>query len=842
MGNLNPRWGRFATSAATAFQVIWLAVSHSGATPSQSLDSVPTLVVFTPASVESDPQDQSLWVADQYFPRIAHFARDGSLFAVLPASAYGGGRPAGVTLEPGVAGHLYVSDPDQQRIVRVDRLGTPAGAFGTAILGIGNPADLALDPSDGTLYVADPTARQIFHILPVDSNSDGAPDGASLLGSFSTLPFGSNNPMGVALDPGSGHLFVSDPALDLVFELTVSGSQVASFDTGFFGGGSVTGLAWEPAEGSLRLADAGRKLLTVSPTGTLLGAWGTAPFGTLSPQGLAWDPVDSTMLAVSGERKMIRFQPEAPDAMGAVGGVFLHRQEWTSSFGSAAPVGVAPAASGQDRYIADSLQDRVFRVDPLGAVVSSFDTGAAGATSPTGITLGPGGTSFFLTDAAARKVFELSSSGTLLDSFSTSPFKHKPQAVPQCNNPQGITYDATRDHFFVVDSQVARVYEVTRTGSYVASFSTSPGAAYPTDVAVNPAADRLIVSDSSGFYAEYSRSGAFLVRYPGVPVRVRLSGGAGVSVDPATLQRAIFDPGQNAVLFLTPSGTALSQISLEPYGIRFPSGAAWWAPESKLFVVDSALDRFYSITGGLDGVFGNADDTSAWVSTVSMGSLVPAGVAVNTLAGKVGWVDEQTALLVWVTTGLSFLGSLDLTASGVTAPRGLDQDPTSADLLFSDAASGLLITDSSGNFLQSSDWSTLGIADPGGIGLSPAEGLLLAVDRLARTLVSVDMTGYFLPEIAGLQFVDDSMLTWTPSPVFASYRVFRGNLAALQSGSYGGCFWTGGAPPGFDPGIPGLDEGWFYLVAGKNTTGQGSLGTRSDGTPRPAGAVNPACP
>ena len=37
--------------------------------------------------------------------------------------------------------------------------------------------------------------------------------------------------------------------------------------------------------------------------------------------------------------------------------------------------------------------DIKFRVDPLGLVVSSFDTGAAGATTPTGITLGPGGTS-----------------------------------------------------------------------------------------------------------------------------------------------------------------------------------------------------------------------------------------------------------------------------------------------------------------------------------------------------------------------------------------------------------------------------------------------------------------
>ena len=241
--------------------LIWPGLILASPAPALSLDSVPTLVIFTPISVEWDPRDQTLWVADQYLPRIAHANAEGAPLSVFAASRYGGGRPAGVAFDASGAGHLFISDPDASRIVRVDLAGNPAGAIGTAGLGLGNPADLAWDVRDGSLFVADPTARAVFHLAVTDANGDGDPDGATLIGSFSTIPLNSDNPMGLALDPGSGHLFLSDPALDRVFELDASGSLIASFDTGMVGGTSVTGLAWEAPGARLHLADAARKLL-----------------------------------------------------------------------------------------------------------------------------------------------------------------------------------------------------------------------------------------------------------------------------------------------------------------------------------------------------------------------------------------------------------------------------------------------------------------------------------------------------------------------------------------------------------------------------------------------------
>ena len=805
------------------------------------LGQIPALVIFTPASLEVDPVDGTFWIVDQYLPRVVHSLPDGSPLQSLPAAGFGAGRIAGIALEPGAGGCLWISDPDAQRLVRVTREGVPSGEVPTAALGITHPADLVYDTRDGTIYVADPVARAVFNVLPTDGNGDGLPDQAELLDFFSTVPLGSDNPMGLALDEASGRLYLSDPALDRIFELDVSGVPLGSFDTGSAGGGSISGISWDGVTGALVAADAARKILRLSTSGALLGVRNTAPFGTLSPQGIAWDGASATLVTVSGERKLISFRPETPGAPGAIGGIDLLRQEWTTPFTSIAPVGITLVPGSQDRYVVDGIQHRVFRVGPQGNTLGSFDTGPAGSSAPTGIAAGPAG-DFFLTDSGARRVVQVSAAGAGLDSFSTSPFKHTPQGEPPCNDPRGIAYDSVLGHLFVADFQAARVFEITLTGNFVTSFTTLPAAPYPTDLAVDPAAGRIIVSDSGGSYAEFTRTGAFLSRVAGVPSSVSIAGSTGVSVDPDTGARVLSDPAHQAVYFVSPSGAALGQISLEPYGLAAPTGAAWLESESRLFAVDRSTRRLYSITPGPDQVFGNADDLAASTSIAAFGSSSPEGVVLNRAAAKVGWADQSLGRLFWMSTALAYLGFVDLIPAGAPGPRGADLDPTSGFLFASDPVSGLVITDQSGGAVQSLPWTSLGIADPWGIGLSPAEARVLVVDRAVPALKSVDLGAFFRPEVQAFQCDDGGDLSWQTAPVFSSYQVFRGLLSSLASASLGGCFWTGPGPPVADPEVPPLGEGWFYLVAGKNAAGVGDIGRRGDGTPRSLDSVSPLCP
>ncbi len=708
------------------------------------LDPAPTFVAFTPSSVAADPQDETYWVADRYLPRIAHLGRDGSLLAVFPASMYGGGRPFGLTFEGGVAGdYFYVSDPDAGRVARVDRHGNPSGGIPTGPLGILSPAGLAWDPSDDTLYVADPTARLVLKLQPRDLDQDGLPDAAVVLGSLSTAALGSDNPTGVALDPVARHLFISDPALDRVFEVALDGSLISSFDSGPYGGNSVTGLAYVASSGQLFLADAGRKILTVTRAGALVKYLGTAPFGSLSPQGLDWDASTRSFLAVTGERKLLQFQPADPGGTGGEGTVQA-RQEWTSTFGCIAPSGIAVDPATGDRFVSDSYQQRVFRINRLGGLVDTFDTSNFGSLSPTGLALGPAGASLFLSDNQAKKIFEVTPTGILLRTLTTTRFKRKSPRVESSNDPRGVAYDPVLDHLLIVDYLAAKIFEITRTGSFVASFPTAPGASYPTDLTLKREENRIVVSDSTGSFAEFSRTGVLLGRFPGVPIQVRISGAEGVSVDPDTLQRLVTDPGQDAVFFLSRLGTALGQISLEPYGVVFPSGAVWDAAGPYLYVVDRSMARVDRISPGPDGVFAPGDDSVLAASTNIAGSNMPVGLTVDRALGRLGWADEQTDRINWTTETFDYVGSMDLSPAGVTAPRGVDRDPTSHALFVGDGTAGILVIGSSGGLIESRSALSLGVGEVGGVGLSPAEGILLVVDRADRTLMSL-ATGSLLP-------------------------------------------------------------------------------------------------
>ena len=807
------------------------------------LDPVPAFVAFTPVAVEVDPRDQTLWLADQFLPRIAHLTPDGSPLSVVPVALYDGERPAGLAFEGSGADHLYVSDPDLQRLVRIDRQGSPAGSIPTGPLGISRPADLAWDDGSSLLLIADSIGRQVVRIRPRDSDADGFPDGADLIGSFSTIPLGIGYPMGLAVDPASRNLFVSDPSIDRVFEVTPEGTLVASFDSGIVGGTSVTGLAWETASGRIRLADAGRKVLTMSRAGTLFESLGTAPLGSLSPQGLTWDAGTGTLVEVSGERKLIRFQPLDSDQDGSLDGILEWREESTSVFTSIAPTGIALDPLTGDRFVSDLLQRRIFRVDPFAAVVSSFDTVAYGNTAPTGLARHPAGGSLFVSDNVARKIFEVTPTGTLLSSFITAPFKRKPPAEPLCNDPRGVAYDPSRDHLFIADYTAARVFEVTRSGAFVAAFPTAPLAPYPTDLAVDPAGDRIIVADSTGHLAEFSRSGVPARGYAAVPLGIRIPGAEGVWVDPDRLQRVVTDPGQAAVFFLSPNGAVLRQISLEPYGIRGASGAAWSGTQQRLYVVDRLAQRLHAISPGPDAFFGTGDDQTSYTSTISAGSNEPVGVVLAREQGKVGWGDEQALQLSWVTEGFDYLGHVDLGGAGVTSLGGIDRDPTSQYLFAADPSlASVFVTTASGALVQSLSFAPFGVVDPAGIALSPAEGLLWVVDRSDRTLVAMDVRPLLLREIEGLAFTDEDKATWSTDPVFAAYQVYRGDLGLLASGGYGGCLWSGATPPMDVVDRPGVGAGWFYLVVGKNSTGIGSLGWGSDGSERSLAALSPLCP
>ena len=93
-------------------------------------------------------------------------------------------------------------------------------------------------------------------------------------------------------------------------------------------------------------------------------------------------------------------------------------------------------------------------------------------------------------------------------------------------------------------------------------------------------------------------------------------------------------------------------------------------------------------------------------------------------------------------------------------------------------------------------------------------------------------------------------LVWGSVPGSLGYDLYRGTLPGLVDSdgngvaqNYGGLLACGiSEPVALDAALPAVGSGYFYLVEAFNSLGKGSLGYASNGLPRPAASLSPACP
>ncbi|PYS97412.1 MAG: hypothetical protein DMF50_00885 [Acidobacteria bacterium] len=96
-------------------------------------------------------------------------------------------------------------------------------------------------------------------------------------------------------------------------------------------------------------------------------------------------------------------------------------------------------------------------------------------------------------------------------------------------------------------------------------------------------------------------------------------------------------------------------------------------------------------------------------------------------------------------------------------------------------------------------------------------------------------------EIQNLRLTGATDLAWDPRADALTYDVYRGSVATLRdtngdgaAESYGACLDSGLTHPAdVDATVPPTGGGFFYLVAGRNSGGAGTLGAASSGAARP---------
>jgi DNA-binding beta-propeller fold protein YncE len=154
------------------------------------------------------------------------------------------GRVSPTSLEPedvawdNSAGALYVADDDKDKIFRINpgpdgRIGSRDDSVSTALttstFGINNPEGLAYRVKDKSLFITDPDADLVVHVLRGPDGAFGTGD--DVRRSFDAFAIGLREVEDAEWDPRTRHLLVvSSAEEDIIAEVTPRGSLVRTLD------------------------------------------------------------------------------------------------------------------------------------------------------------------------------------------------------------------------------------------------------------------------------------------------------------------------------------------------------------------------------------------------------------------------------------------------------------------------------------------------------------------------------------------------------------------------------------------------------------------------------------
>jgi DNA-binding beta-propeller fold protein YncE len=325
----------------------------------------------------------------------------GFLLGVLLLAGCASG-PGPLTLAPDM-GRVWPVPPDPPRVAYLHQIRVPKDAgvrktFGQRFLAVftGRQRPAAVEEPigiyadrDGWMLVADP-GLQVVHIYNLKRGT---------YAQAFELPGGRlASPVGVALDPARGRVFVSDSIRNRIFVYDTRGYYMGRFGDGLL---RVSGLAWDAPRERLLAVDTGHhRVVTYDAEGRqqeVIGRRGDAPgefnFPThvaVAPDGTFYvsDSLNFRIQAFGADGKPLR-------TVGHLGGV-------VGTFSK--PKGVAVDDAGR-LYVVDGLYDVVQIFDPEGRLLMHFGgagSGPGGFWLPAGIAVA--GNDLFVADTHNGRV------------------------------------------------------------------------------------------------------------------------------------------------------------------------------------------------------------------------------------------------------------------------------------------------------------------------------------------------------------------------------------------------------------------------------------------------------
>jgi uncharacterized protein YjiK len=153
------------------------------------------------------------------------------------------------------------------------------------------PTGIALNPASGHYYVTDDNARRVYDLNPGPDGSIGTADDTWTY--FSTLDVGSGDPEGVAFNTWNNHIFVVDGVNEEVYEFTTSGTLISQFDVRQYGVRDPEGIEFSSDTGTLFTLSSSRSnpiIIETTTSGELLQTINISATNHLAAAGLAYAP------------------------------------------------------------------------------------------------------------------------------------------------------------------------------------------------------------------------------------------------------------------------------------------------------------------------------------------------------------------------------------------------------------------------------------------------------------------------------------------------------------------------------------------------------------------------
>jgi len=468
--------------------------------------------------------DGNLYIADTENNRIRRVDSSGIITTIAgtgedgfsgdggPAVASLLNRPSGVAVDGN--GNLYIADTENQRIRRVDAAGKITTISGTGEEGnsgdngpavgarLDYPNGLAIDIA-GDLYIVDSGNHRIRRvdssgmITTIAGTGEGGYSGDGGPAVTAQLLF----PTGIVAD-GAGNLYVADTNNQRIRRINSSGTITTLAGTGeqVFGGEGGPAVEAQLAyprgvavdgSGHVYIADSGNsRVRRIDSSGMITTVAGTGeggysgdggPAGTAqlnSPSGVAVDGSGNVYIADTQNHRIRRV-----DATGMIVTIAGTGESGYSGDGGPAvaarlnaPSGVAVDGSG-NLYIADTVNERIRRVDSSGTITTIAGTGMgysgdggpavyAQLSAPAGVAVDGSG-NLYIADYFNRRIRRVDAFGIITTIAGTGERGFSGDGGPaieaQVSNPTGVAMDGA-GNLYIADRGNGRVRRVDTGG------------------------------------------------------------------------------------------------------------------------------------------------------------------------------------------------------------------------------------------------------------------------------------------------------------------------------------------------------------------------------------------